>query len=413
MPAYRSTATDRDLAPARTVVTVGPVDGLTVAGVQAVLDRAVAVRPDPRLALRPDAGARRWDYDADTVRGAVTDRPDLDTTDLGRLVSQIRSRPGARRPIEVFVCGQFLVLDYSHGIGDGQFGTIGLAELARGAQADVRLLADGLPRGAVWTALRRHFGAHPGAVRRFLELRAHHRGADTAAAERRITDWEPTKRSITRYLDPEKTGRLRTWVKQHCPGATTASVSVDMWLSALQAEGVAFDERVMILMNCRRYLAAGYATAQGNFAVGIPLRIPRQRDPAMIAASVRAVLDSGWPLAILGMAEISAIRGNADPPSAAASVEVPNRLRLAVSDLGTLRVFDGVPFATNRPAQLSAFLEPDGPDAATLLVSELNGGRTFTASFCTAMIDAEVIERAVDRMCDDPIALVSGGQVAQ
>jgi len=86
---------------------------------------------------------------------------------------------------------------------------------------------------------------------------------------------------------------------------------------------------------------------------------------------------------------------------------VPDRLRLAVSDLGRLSLFDDVPFNDRRPPQLVAFLEPDGADAATLLVAELAGGRTLTASFCSQMIEADTMARVLKRMCDDPVGLLT------
>ena len=91
-------------------------------------------------------------------------------------------------------------------------------------------------------------------------------------------------------------------------------------------------------------------------------------------------------------------------PRGPSTVTVPDRLRVAVSDLGRLGMFGHTDWALGAPPQVAAYLEPAGPDAASLLVSELAGGRTFTASFCGAMVDPAVVTRALDLMCDDPVA---------
>lgn len=407
---YRSTALDRALAPARTVATVGPVDGLAEDRIVAMVDAIQRFSRTPRLALIPDAGRRVWGYGTGMSAAAVSSRPDLDTTDLASLVTAVRNRPGQRLPIEVLICGDYLLLDYSHGVGDGQLGMLGLAILAEGDESKASTLAEGLPSTAIWTALRRHYWSRPMALHEFWRLRKVHKQAqpEQDQPQKRIEYWESAKCSVGAYLNPASVDRLRAWAKDNCAGATTASVTVALWMAALRAEGVRIDDRVMILINCRRYLRDGYRTTQGNFAVGIPIAMPRSGSPEDIAALVRRVIDSGWPLAILGMAEVSSLVRRPPAQEESRAVVVPDRLRLAVSDLGRLTMFDGLTWRTGRPPQFAAYLEPDGPDALTLLVDEMAGGRTFTASFCSKMIDPSVVESALARMCDDPVGLVTG-----
>jgi hypothetical protein len=394
------------------VVTVGPLDGLTEDRVKAMLDAVERCSATPRLTVVPDARERVWRYDRAIAGRAVTSQPDLDTDDLSALVTTVRNRSGGRRPFEVLLCGDYLLLDYSHGVGDGQLGILGLAILAAGDESQAATLANGLPSSAVWTALWRHYRSRPTALREFWRLRKEHKHVDAGSGPdqptRRIEHWESAKCSVGAHLDAARVDQLRSWAKDTWAGATTASVTVALWMAALRAEGVRIDDRVMILINCRRYLADEYRTAQGNFAVGIPIAMPSSGSPAEIAALVRQVIDSGWPLAILGMAEAASLR----PPRASETsdaVVVPDRLRLAVSDLGRLTPFDGLSWKPGRPPQFTAYLEPDGPDALTLLVDELAGGRTFTASFCSEMIAPSVVSSALERMCHDPVGLVTGG----
>lgn len=126
---------------------------------------------------------------------------------------------------------------------------------------------------------------------------------------------------------------------------------------------------------------------------------------------MREVIESGWPIAVLGMSHLrdvaSRIRPSAPSQDKNSVVEVPETLRLAVSDLGKVRVFDHLDWADDgRPPQMAASLEPDGPDGCTMLIAEIAGGRTYTASFCSKMVDVAVMDAALRRMCEDPVALL-------
>lgn len=408
-PHYRSTALDRALAPARTVVVVGPVAGLDEEAMRAVLRTAQNSSPTPRIALEPRTDSRVWGY-GDQLDKRVATRDDLDTSDLGRLVTEIRRTVEPDGSLQVLICGDYVVVSYSHGVADGQLGVLLPAMLTTGDTASAPSVARGLEPSAIWTALWKHYRANPTALKHFWNLRKEHKVATPGGRQRRIRDWRASTVSFSAYLEPDELNRLRRWAKTTWPAATSASITVAMWLAALRDEGVEVDDKVMILMNCRRYLDPEYAALHGNFAVGIPLRLPGCPSPETVAAVTRSVIDSGWPIAILGMAEIKARKpGSKDPAPDEPSdgVVVGDRIRAAVSDVGRLRGYESHPWVPgSRPPQLSAYLEPDGPDAVPLLVSELAGGQTLTASYCTQMVEPGVIESAVRRMCSDPIGLL-------
>src|SRR5262245_43647812 len=142
---YRSTELDRALAPARTIVTVGPIEPPSVDRIRQLLRDIEAQGADARLTLVPEADQRWWRRVADVADRAVLSLPRAHTADQARLVTEIRTRRGHRGPVEVLVCPDHLVMDYSHGVGDGQFGLLGLAILAADDDSRTALLADGLP----------------------------------------------------------------------------------------------------------------------------------------------------------------------------------------------------------------------------------------------------------------------------
>ncbi|CAN5551644.1 hypothetical protein BH11ACT6_BH11ACT6_30060 [soil metagenome] len=409
-PHYRSTALDRALASARTVVVVGPTAGLDADSMRAVLRAAQNSTATPRLAMVPRSDHRVWSY-CDDLDQSVTTLENTDTGDLGRLVTEIRTDVEPRRALQVLICGDYVVVDYSHGIADGQLGVTLPALLSTGDTSRAESVAHGLKHSAVWSALWKHYRSNPAALKKVWRLRGEHKTGGSHRAERRVQNWQASTRSCSAYLGPEQVRRLRNWAKATWPGATGASITVSLWLAALHAEGLPVDDKVMVLMNCRRYLGPEYATSQGNFAVGVPIRLPGLPSPSTVAGITREVIESGWPVAILAMAEIKArLPGRAQVPGEGVDGGViGDRIRTAVSDVGRLRMYEQHPWVAGlRPPQLAAYLEPDGPDAVPLLVSELAGGQTFTASFCAETVEHSVIESAFDRMCSDPIGLLEG-----
>ncbi|MGB6180090.1 MAG: hypothetical protein WBF79_02480, partial [Rhodococcus sp. (in: high G+C Gram-positive bacteria)] len=174
------------------------------------------------------------------------------------------------------------------------------------------------------------------------------------------------------------------------------------------------DDHVMILFNCRRYLEEKHRAGHGNFAIGIPLLLPKAPSPGEVAAIMRQVIDSGWPIAVLALADVKATlkrhRVGPAPVAGENTVTVSTRPRLAVSDLGNLRLYDHLNWRDDgRPRQMAAALEPDGPEGISILISQVQGARTYSASFVGAMIDPAVVERALARACSDPVSLLRSG----
>ncbi|MEH6795484.1 MAG: hypothetical protein V7694_15250 [Rhodococcus sp. (in: high G+C Gram-positive bacteria)] len=409
---YRSTALDRVFADTRIVTAVGPVRGLDIERTRHTLTAAEHVDASPHIALEPRSDARRWRYRTGIAGDNVTSDTGP-TDDLGQMLTDIRSRNGARGPLDVVVFDEHLAIDYSHGIGDGQIGVMMLAAFCDDADGSlVPGLAAGLPPSTTWKALWRHYSRSPKTLADFWTLRSRHRTErDTSGPLRRIENWEAGKVSRAGYMSRARVDELKHWTAENLPGATAASVSIALWSAALRAEAVDVDDHVMVLFNSRRYLDPAQQSAHGNFAVGIPLHLPADTTPVAITTTMREVIESGWPIAVLGMSHLrdvaSRIRPSAQSQEEDSIVEVPETLRLAVSDLGRVRVFDHLDWVDDgRPPQMAASLEPDGPDGCTMLIAEIAGGRTYTASFCSKMVEVAVMDAALRRMCEDPVAFL-------
>lgn len=420
---YRASALDRALAPSRTVAVVGPVRGLDEKSIVAKLDEAARCATDSRITLAPRPGAW-WDHRDVDWDAAVSRLPALADAELGQMLDSVRTRPGYRQPLEVVICGDHLVVDYSHGLGDGRLGLALLAILAGADAVDARPLARGLTGNAVAAAIRHHFLKQPVRVRDMLRARSHNKagglvdvepGPDSATDSGRFGRCH----TVTGFLPPGPRAAVQGWVKERHPGASRASVTIALLMAALRAEGVPVDERVSVLIDCRRYLGPENQDGFGNFAVAVPVLMPPNATPVEVTRHVRTVTDSGWPIAVLAVAEIkSRLPGrrrdapqasdDADSETTGTTDVTPARMRLSVSDLGTLSTFGHLDWASGRPPQVAAYLEPDGPDAITVLADELQGGRTFAASFWDGALSAGVVERALERICSDPVGVLNG-----
>jgi hypothetical protein len=405
---YRASAIDIERASSRVLALVGPVADISEDHICEVLTQAAESSPTVHIALNPRTDCRYWDYRSRDWRQAVTRRSDLDTTDLGQLLIQIHNRPGMPNPLEVLICGDYLVVDYSHGLGDGRLGAmLPAALLGRDEAARVASLSKRLPSSALWAALLRHFALHPSKAGKVLRLRKSNKQAPLESGGRRITDWESAKHSAMAHMEGGVVAELRDWTSSRFPGTTAAAATVAVVAAALRAEGVEVDEQVTMLVDCRRYFGRQHRDCHGNFVVGIPIRVPPGSSPSEVGGQMRQAIDSGRPLARLIVAEAKARLARPTGPPASRHCDVPDRIRLTISDLGRLTIFDHLRWRTGaQPPQAAAYVEPDGPDAIDLEVTEIFGVRTFTASFCSKMIAQSVIETAFKRMCEDPVRIL-------
>ncbi|MFE0750442.1 hypothetical protein [Gordonia sp. NPDC058843] len=403
----RASVLDRALATSRTISVTGPMSPLDLDLIRARLTQAWT--PRSRLSLVPDPASAAWVHDVETSP-QVHERPDLGELPVGDIMTRLRSRPEPLPRLEVLVCGQWLVIDHTHGMGDGRLGIEQIAGVASRHEFPMtERFERSLPSDAAWQALRRHVLRHPRRIRDIARLRAANSATPVDAPLRTITDWRATRCAVTGAMRAGQTAELKRAIAETGIRMSSAAVTVALWRAALSAQGVALDDRTQILFDCRRYLDAEHAEDHGNFAVGIPLRFPTGATPMEIGDRIRAVAESGWPAAILASGELRMRLRPSTPveETAPRRVEVPDRLRLSVSDLGRIGIFGDLPWEPAAASHhLFAYVEPDGPDAASMLVSEIDGSRSFTATFCSDFVGRPVIEAALDHLCEDPVSLL-------
>ncbi|MBJ7288654.1 hypothetical protein [Williamsia sp.] len=407
---HRPSALDRALADSRNIAVFGPLPGLD-RDLLTVRLRSVAASV-PRLRLDPFAPDGVWTRRTDTlhVEEIASPRSPTDVSQtpgdrLGVIATHVRQQHPS--PLRVAVCDDHLVVDHSHGLGDGRFApTLQAVLLDSGSTASHAALAHDAPAGSVRRALGDQILRHPRRLAEVRRLRADNARTDTVT-EPAVVD--PRRvRTVSVTLPPDGVAALRERVAA-MDGASDASATVAMWVTVLQRAGVATDDVVQVLVDCRRYLRRGDA-GMGNLAIALPIRMPSPVTPASVRQRVRAATGSAWPLAVLG---VSAARARLRPGTAghggesATAVRTSSRIRLSISDIGRIPLFDGVisPSAS-QPPQLGAGIDPDGPEALTLLVSEIAGARTLSATFHADVLAPAAVHSALVDICRDPVAVL-------
>ena len=407
---HRPSALDRALAHSRNIAVFGPVPGLD-RDLLTVRLRSVAAEV-PRLRLDPFSADGTWTRRTDALLveeiGAPTppdDLPDTPGARLGVIATHVRHHDPI--PLRVAVCDDHLVVDHSHGLGDGRLAPALQAVLLDSAPPAVHAaLAHDAPAGSVRRALADQILRHPRRLAEVRRLRADNARTETVAEPAALD--ASRVRTVSATLPPDGVTALRQRISA-LEGASDASSTVAIWVAALRRAGVASDEVVQVLVDCRRYLRRGDA-GMGNLAIALPIRMPAPVTPASVRQRVRAATESAWPLAVLGISATRARlhRGTPTPDAESAdAVRISPHVRLSVSDIGRLPLYDGVlPTGAGRLPQLGAGIDPDGPEALTLLVSEVGGARTLSATFHSDVIDPRAVHSALADICRDPVAVL-------
>ncbi|WP_299571565.1 hypothetical protein [uncultured Williamsia sp.] len=408
--AHRPSALDRALAHSRNIAVFGPVPGLD-RDLLTVRLRSIAAEV-PRLRLDPFSADGTWTRRTDAllvedieVPATPDDLPDTPGARLGVIATHVRALDPI--PLRVAVCDDHLVVDHSHGLGDGRLAPALQAVLLDSAPPAVHAaLAHDAPAGSVRRALADQILRHPRRLAEVRRLRADNARTETFAEPASVDS--SRVRTVSATVPPDGVAALRERIST-MEGASDASSTVAIWVAALCRAGIASDDVVQVLVDCRRYLRRGDA-GMGNLAIALPIRMPEPVTPASVRHRVRAATESAWPLAVLGInATRARLRRGAPTQSVkpVPAVRTSPHVRLSVSDIGRLPLYDGVVSpGTDSPPQLGAGIDPDGPEALTLLVSEVGGARTLSATFHSDVIDARAVHSALADICRDPVAVL-------
>jgi hypothetical protein len=81
--------------------------------------------------------------------------------------------------------------------------------------------------------------------------------------------------------------------------------------------------------------------------------------------------------------------------------------RVTFTNMGRTPEIDGLPFLTDLPPVYGGSVPPDGPFGITVLFGDNRRVVSINVAFNDNVIDADLVQRAVDAAIADPVGLVS------
>jgi len=386
---------------------VGPFTGITADRLRAALNSLHANDPShPAVCAMEPTGRWRTVSPSEFSRRALVVElgPDVPGTPDGLAEYGQHHLPLGDRPLVFAVHNGLILARFGHPIGSGAYLNTLIAELMRAAAAGRPPQPPPVRQGRflVTRAALRHFGRHPGALLRMLRTL---RPAPTSAPKTRTVEgWRATLTTRSDRSDESATRRVRAWRDRYAPGISVASIVFAALASAFGQVGLDPDPAgVVLLVDGQRYLRKSWA-AGPNFIIGQYLAVPDLRDPRAIHETLHAAIDSGRPLAAMGLRLLRQPRDIG--AENARTVPDPVRPRLILT-FGRLDVFADLPWAVPvdqaRHTNVSSVGEPDALSVATW---ELNGALHLAASFHSGVFPPEAVSAALRLFCSSPVALL-------
>jgi hypothetical protein len=389
---------------------IGPLAGITVAGLRDALVRLHDARPAYHPVSRLDRSGLRWEplsrpdfsrFCHDLVVPVPLGFPGPDGA-ADAVTRWLVAEPLADRPLLLAVCKGFVGAKISHGLGDGRVVNTLFPELLR-ATATGSVPRPPFPNPVAFPTLRalaHHFGRHPARLRHALRVVR----PPVSTVDGRVP-WHPEVRYRS-VRSGTALAEVRAWRDRYAPGISAAAILFTAAVSALTRCGLTPRwPGAVVLVDARRYLPDG-ATVDGNFSWGQYLCPTDLTDPRAVHDSLTAELDSGRPLAMLALrtARLALRRPAPVPPIPGVSPDP--RPELTLTHIGKLDAYTGLPWTGPVGAYRNISVPTtSGPEAVTISFSELTGALYVNVSFHGSTFDPETVYRAVELLCHDPIGL--------
>ncbi|MGV9713274.1 hypothetical protein ACWDTI_21715 [Gordonia sp. NPDC003424] len=408
------TLVDRAAGESRVVVSLGPLATLDRDALADELVRLASISPRNRLGLWRNRASRAapWIYDPERLAPEVSDWatsfPGTDHLDIRDKLTLVRRSTVTPDGLRVYVTGDYLITDLSHGVfGGGMVVRLWLylsVCLSRPTPAWTAA-PDHRPRLG-WMLLR-HLAARPRAI------------GELAAAGRRRTSESAVSRSVgapssgaslpatvSGYLDPNRLAALQAWRDEHAVGCSVAVLLMAVLTRAFDIVGITLSPAVHVVVDTSRYdpRLAGYL---GNVAVGLNLPFTAPYDPRSLDQELRRAMDSGRPLAAMlaiSAGELATRRRtrivSPEPESMSTTLSFSHLMGLdAMPDGNWIGGFDAHRFI--------AFSDPVGARGIAVLTPKMRDRYDIAASFDERFHDAATVQRALDLATADPVALLT------
>ena len=390
----------------------GPVEPLSVESVRQALVEIARAGTHTRIGLRPNRSTNKWDFDPKLRPDAVREIPGAaNLAELAAAVESVRRETGEKPPIQVILCGNYVLIDTNHGLADGKLymdliGAIS-SYTSTGTLPDWTSTPE--TRHALAKATFRWFVARPKHLRQLVRARSvlHELGSPVdSPVDSEVRPWQPSYAVSFAISSDAVESELKQWRKRNAPNVSGALMAMVLVRRAFQSVGLDASDDVILAVDCRRYLPKT-SVVNGNFVLGMSVPLQSTTPIGDAAVALATAYESGLPLAWLGFAStISRVRRSAVTATGETAPTHP-RMRLMYSDLGRPPQIGASNFIADEGRMLTGLLDPAGPEALTIMAGVVGNERTFSASFHDNVFPRDKIEAALRLATTDPIALLT------
>ena len=404
----RASALDLMHCSSRSTIAIGPISGLDP---QVVLDRytrLARVGPAARIGLWATSD-NRWKCSTE-VADRVVVLPASD--DPQALLTSFRE-PGITRT-RVGVAGQYLLIDYNHGVGDIALLSRFIEVIIAGVDPQNPDLWRRTALPPLLTATARTY-ANP---LRLLRMAAWYRrnrdlappltapGRDTAQVRPQSAAVIPST-AIAR-IPAASVQRLRAWRDEHQPGVSVVTLIVFALRAAFEKAGIEPTDRVTLPFDARVYLPKNTHTL-GNFAAGLDFDCGPEVTPQSLQAAITEAFTIGRPVANLVVSSLkvrAGRRAGRTRPMPSSADAADQRVSLLYSSLNTVPRTATIPWDDTAPAQFLVASDPAAATSVTVTSAMADGDMTFTATFYDTVYEPQSVVSALNLATGDTIALL-------
>ncbi|QIV84781.1 hypothetical protein [Mycolicibacterium frederiksbergense] len=394
----------------RSAVVVGPLTLPSHDQLTTRLDAMTAAGPLARLCLEPSAAGSRWRRVRESAEPRVY--PIAAPKDSATLIDLLQTVRGIDdRAVTLATAGDWLAIDFSHGLGEIPL-IHTLLDVLFGI-TDARDTATWRPyartRSPLAAAAVATFGANPA---RLAKLLAAHRtrtatappGAETPGHG---TAFTPTPATRVIGLDAGQVAELRALRDRCLPGVSMVAVFTCALWSSFERAGIAVDDVVKIPFDVRRFLPGGRDTL-ASFSAGLDFVIDRAGGPARLHHEMTEAATTGRPVANLLVGTAKARSRSGRGPHALPVPATP-KLQLLHSNLGSPQWNGPWPFISAEQACMLVANDPATPTGVTVTSVTVAQNLWFTAEFHRSVFDPDAISTALGLLPQTVTDLLSSG----
>lgn len=391
---------DRPWADAYVSVLCGPLAMPTTDALRAAVGAISRDYPHSRLTWRLDTDSWRW-HDERALESVVVER-DWPGDDIGSSLDDIVGDAALTSPLCLIRYPNHIGLRMSHSVGDGRLFLTTISTVLQTALTGevVPWPVQRATSSPLLSAAAKTFGGKPGLLRAAVGDRVALTGATVPSGERQ--PWAPARRTIYGPLARSRADELFEWGAEFAPKASRFALLIALVLRAMRSVGLETSDDRRVMVDLRRYL--GWRYIDGNFLAGVPMRIDAEMAPEELSANMRTTMNSARPLAnqLLTTARTRFAR-----PMPTTSFDPDGLARVTFTNMGRTPEIDGLPFLTDLPPVYGGSVPPDGPFGITVLFGDNRRVVSINVAFNDNVIDADLVQRAVDAAIADPVGLVS------